>query len=60
MYENEAGASNGIESLITWARSKEAAQVKPAKEAGKFHFNVVAKNNKVRSTPLPAVKFASY
>ncbi len=47
MYANEAGASNGIKSLITWARSKEAAQVKPAKEAGKFHFNVLAKNKKV-------------
>jgi uncharacterized protein YegP (UPF0339 family) len=47
MYENEAGATNGIESLVEWAKGKENADVKAAKEAGKFHFTIKAKNNKV-------------
>jgi hypothetical protein len=48
MYTDAAGAKNGIKALVEWAKGKDPAKVKPAKEAGKFHFTVEAKNGAAR------------
>ncbi len=58
MYKDAAGARNGIQALVKWAKGKEPAKVKPAKEAGKFHFTIEGENGAARMRRY-AVPYAS-